>query len=98
VEADCGGVNAHVGEDDIHIIHSTGESEMFRQGKRNVQKNIVMTPVTFPELPVEIMIVILGLRSVNVYQVPTKKTSQNHHACKWGQSGHPLASNDIRQA
>lgn len=93
-----GGVDAHIGEDDIDIIHSARESKMVGQGKRNVQKNIIMTPVPFPELAVEIMVVILGLRPVDVYQVPTKKTSQNHYTRKWSQSGHTLAGNDIRQA
>lgn len=48
---------------------------MVRQGKRNVQKNVVMAPVALPKLAVEIMVVVLGLRPVNVYQVMTKQTS-----------------------
>jgi len=75
VKADCGCVDAHIGEDNIHIIHSARESEMIRQRKCDMQKNIVMAPVPLPKLAVEIMVVVLGLRPVNVYQVSTKQTS-----------------------
>lgn len=77
-------MDAHVGKNDVHVRHTTWKSEMIRQGERNVQKNIIMASVALPKLPIEVMIVVLGLRPMDVYEVTAEKTCQNHHACKRG--------------
>jgi hypothetical protein len=46
---------------------------MIRQRERNMQKNIIMTSVALPKLSIEVMIVVLGLRSMDVYEVTTEK-------------------------
>ena len=75
-------MDAHVGENDVDVRHTTWKSKMIRQRERNVQKNIIMASVALPKLSIEVMVIVLGLRPMNVYEVTTEKTCQNHHACE----------------
>lgn len=67
-------MDAHVGENDVDVRHTTWKSKMIRQRERNVQKNIIMASVALPKLSIEVMVVVIGLRSMNVYEVTTEKT------------------------
>lgn len=49
-----------------------------------MQENVIVTPVSLPKLSIEIVVVVLGLRPVNVDQVSTEETGQYHYACEWG--------------
>jgi hypothetical protein len=75
-------MDAHIGENDVDVRYTTWKSKMIRQRERNVQKSIIMASVALPKLSIEIMIVVLGLRPMDVHEVTTEKTCQNYHACK----------------
>jgi hypothetical protein len=85
MKTDSGCVDIHVGKDDIDIIHTAWESKMLRQGKCNVEQDIIMTAVALPKLAIEVMIIILRLGSVNVIEISAKQIGQNTDTGKWSQ-------------
>ena len=62
-----------------------------------MEENIVMTPVTLPELTIEVVIIVVWLRPMDVSEISAEEVCQNHHTGKWGQCRDTLTSNDIGQ-
>lgn len=70
---------------------------MIRQGKCNVQKDVIMTPVSLPELAIQIKVVVLRLRPMDVNQITAEETRQHRHTCEWSEGRHTVAGDNVRQ-
>lgn len=73
-------VNAHVGKDNIDILHTRRESQMIGQGQCDMKENIIMAAMALPKLSVQIMIVVLWAGAMDMEEVLPKETGQHHHA------------------
>lgn len=60
---------------------------MTGQRERDVEENVIQLSLSFPELAIEVVIPIVGIRPVEVGQVATEQAGHQTYSCEWSQVG-----------
>jgi hypothetical protein len=69
MQTNRGRVDGHVGKDDIRVGYALRQSKRLGQLQSHIQKNIIVSAVTLPKLPVNIALPIFRIGSMKVRQV-----------------------------
>jgi hypothetical protein len=75
-------MDAHIGKNDIWIRQAGRQLEVRGEAKGGIEKDIVHFAVAFPEWPIDVVILIIVIRTVQVDEVTTKQASQEHDTAK----------------
>jgi hypothetical protein len=73
-------MDVHIGEDDVRVAEANRKFQVVRQAKGRVEKNVVHVPMPFPKLSIQVVIPVIGIRTMKMDEVSAKQTGHQHHA------------------
>lgn len=82
MQTDGRGMDAHICEDNVRIRQTSGKLELGRKTKGCVEENIVHLAVSFPERTIQVVVKVIGIRTVQMYQISAKQAGHEHDTSK----------------
>jgi hypothetical protein len=66
-------VNIHIDKDRVRVTESSRQAKISGEGKRRVEKNIVQCAMSLPESSIEIMVVLVFIRSMKMGEITAEE-------------------------
>jgi hypothetical protein len=66
-------MNIHIDKDRVRVTESSRQTKISGEGKRRVEKNIVQCAMSLPESSIEIMVVLVFVRSMKMGKITAEE-------------------------
>lgn len=97
VQTDGGGVDVEICEDDIGIVDAGGEAEVRGERERDIEQDVVQVAVARPELALEVGVLVVRVRTVEVDEIAAEETGHQTDAAVGGEAGRALGGHGLFQ-
>jgi hypothetical protein len=90
-------VDSHVAEDYIRVGYSSWKPQMAGHCQREMEQDIVKTSVPLPILAIQIVVVILRIRTMEMGKIAAEHACQQYNTCERRKGRDPFPSHNAAE-